>query len=279
MVTFKPSVRDSFSDRNGLNVINKTIQKDDLDERTRNEIINFVDLLIKDSSRRCLQDEMFDFIYKRIFYVTDDEIPSHFYEKRQYVIDGIKWKWEYHEIFSFLEEFFRWCKEKLHIDEIYNIANSIFERECVGYRFVDGLIVDVIDEQEIKEIEDALNCKYSACKKSITKALDLLYNRENPDYDNSVKESISAIESMCNIILETNNATLGEALNKLEKQGFKIHGALKNAFSSLYGYTSNKSGIRHNNGLDENVSFEEAKFMLVTCSTFLNYLIEIYEKK
>ena len=148
-----------------------------------------------------------------------------------------------------------------------------------GYRFINGEVTDIIDSEEIKEIEEALDTEYSACKKSITKALNLLYDRENPDYSNSVKESISAIESMCNIILGTKNSTLGEALNKLEKNGLKIHGAMKNAFSALYGYTSDKSGIRHNLGVDEKTTFEEAKYMLVSCSAFLNYLIQIYENQ
>ena len=139
-------------------------------------------------------------------------------------------------------------------------------------------ITDIINDEEIKEIEEALDTKYSACSESINKALNLLYNRDNPDYSNSVKESISAIEAICNIILGTNNATLGEALKRLEKNGFEIHSAMKNAFISLYGYTSDKSGIRHNNGVDENTTFEEAKYMLVSCSAFLNYLIQIYEK-
>ena len=82
---------------------------------------------------------------------------------------------------------------------------------------------------------------------------------------------------MCNIILGTKKSTLGAALNELEKNGVKIHGAMKNAFSSLYGYTSDKSGIRHNLGVDENTTFEEAKYMLVSCSAFLNYLIQIYK--
>ncbi len=52
----------------------------------------------------------------------------------------------------------------------------------------------------------------------------------------------------------------------------------KEAFNKLYGYTSDKSGIRHNGGVDENTTFEEAQYMLVSCSAFLNYLICIYEK-
>jgi hypothetical protein len=52
-----------------------------------------------------------------------------------------------------------------------------------------------------------------------------------------------------------------------------LHPALEAAFTKLYGYTSDAKGIRH--ALlddDEVVTFEEAKFMLVACSAFINYV-------
>lgn len=278
MIAYKPKVRGSFSDRNKIETINTIIQKDDLDSRTRNGIVNLVDFLIETLDYKFSLNVFYEYIYKEIFFLTSDEIPSSFSEKREHITDGIKILWEYHEIFSFLEAILKWYNDKYYDDSLYTVFNNLFEKECVGYRFINGEITDIIDDEEIQEIEQALDSNYSACKKSITKALNLLYNREKPDYSNSVKESISAIESMCNIILGTENSTLGEALNKLEKNGVKIHGAMKSAFSSLYGYTSNKSGIRHNLGVDENTTFEEAKYMLVSCSAFLNYLIQIYEK-
>lgn len=277
MIAYKPKVRGAFSDRNKIETINIIIQKDDLDSRTRNGIVNLVDFLIETLKHKYSLDDFYEYIYKVIFCLTSDEIPYYPSEQRKHITDGIKSEWKYHEIFSFLEAILKWYKDKYYDDTIYTIFNSLFEKECVGYRFINGEVTDIIDEEEIQEIEQALDNNYSACKKSITKALNLLYNREKPDYSNSVKESISAIESMCNIILGTKKSTLGEALNKLEKNGVKIHGAMKSAFSSLYGYTSDKSGIRHNSGIDENTTFEEAKYMLVSCSAFLNYLIQIYE--
>lgn len=277
MIAYKPKVRGAFSDRNKIETINIIIQKDDLDSRTRNGIVNLVDFLIETLEHKHSLDDFYEYIYKAIFCLTSDEIPYYPSEQRKHITDGIKSEWKYHEIFSFLEAILKWYKDKYYDDTIYTIFNSLFEKECVGYRFINGEVTDIIDEEQIQEIEQALDNNYSACKKSITKALNLLYNREKPDYSNSVKESISAIESMCNIILGTKKSTLGEALNKLEKNGVKIHGAMKSAFSSLYGYTSDKSGIRHNSGIDENTTFEEAKYMLVSCSAFLNYLIQIYE--
>lgn len=279
MITFKPSVRGAFSDRNEIDKINTIIQKDNLDSRTRNGIVNLIDFLIETCNNKHSIEGFYEYVYKGIFCLTEDELPYYPSDKRKNIVDGIKNEWEYHEIFTFLEAILNWYKNRHNDDTVYNIFNKLFEKECVGYRFINGEITDIIDSKEIKEIEEALKTEYSACKKSMTKALNLLYNRENPDYSNSVKESISAIESMCNIILGTKNSTLGEALNKLEKNGLKIHGAMKNAFSALYGYTSDKSGIRHNLGIDEKTTFEEAKYMLVSCSAFLNYLIQIYENQ
>ena len=278
MLTFKPKVRGSFSDRYEKAKINTIIQKDNLDERTRNSIVNIFDIIINICNKKISLTEMYEYIFKYIFFVTEDEIPYDKYEQRKVIVNGIKKDWAYYDVFSFLESFLNWYSDKFYDYEVYNIFNNVFESECVGYRFVDKKITDIINDEEIKEIEEAINSKYSSCRKCISKALNLLYNREKPDYSNSVKESISSIESMCNIILDSKSSTLGEALNKLEKKGFKIHGAMKSAFSSLYGYTSDKSGIRHNLGIDENTTFEEAKYMLVACSAFLNYLIQIYEK-
>lgn len=279
MMTFKPRVRGAFADRNEITKINTIIQKDSLDDRTRNSIVNIIDVMLEICREKLGLTETYSYIFKYIFYVTADEIPYYAGDKRKVIVEGVKKDWTYSDIFSFLEAFLDWYIEKTFDDEVYSIFNTVFEKECVGYRFINGKVTDIIDSEEIKEIEEALDTEYSACKKSITKALNLLYDRENSDYSNSVKESISAIESMCNIILGTKNSTLGEALNKLEKNGLKIHGAMKNAFSALYGYTSDKSGIRHNLGVDEKTTFEEAKYMLVSCSAFLNYLIQIYENQ
>ena len=278
MVDYKPKVRGGFSDRNKQCPINTIIQKDNLDERTRNAIVNLVDFIIEHCERNGEGEYFYQYVYKTVFCLTSDDIPSYESAKREKIVNGIKTNWKYYDVFSFLEAILEWYDRTFSGCPYYVLCNNIFKRECVGYRFIDGKIVYIIDPCEIDEIEEALNIKYTACKKCIKKALNLLYDRDNPDYSNSVKESISSIEAMCNIILGTKNVTLGQALNKMEESGLKIHSAMKNAYKALYGYTSDKSGIRHNSGLDENTTFEEAKYMLVSCSAFLNYLIQIYEK-
>ena len=144
---------------------------------------------------------------------------------------------------------------------------------------VKDRVTAITDPIEIKEIEDCLDIQFQGAKSHIQKALGFLADREHKDYKNCIKESISAVESICEIIVEDTNATLGKALKALKDKKIGIHPALEKAFSSLYGYTSDEGGIRHAEGLFESdVSFEEAKYMLVSCCAFVNYLIAEYGK-
>jgi hypothetical protein len=66
---------------------------------------------------------------------------------------------------------------------------------------------------------------------------------------------------------------LKDALDAIERK-VPLHGAMKKGFLSLYGYTSDEDGIRpRNHGCADRLGFDEAKFMLVSCSAFANFLI------
>ena len=161
----------------------------------------------------------------------------------------------------------------------YIFYNQVFEKEYVGYRFVNGTITPITDSTEISVIEDVIASSFDVVRTHIDKALRFLSDRDAPDYANSIKESISAVERMCSIILGK-ATTLGDALKHLEDSGVKIHPALKRAFSQLYGYTSDASGIRHAGELGgKDSTFEEAKFMLVSCCAFVNYLTGVMAKQ
>ncbi len=54
-----------------------------------------------------------------------------------------------------------------------------------------------------------------------------------------------------------------------------MHPALEAAFTKLYDYTSDAKGIRHALLDEDRVTFEEAKFMLVACSAFVNYVRDV----
>jgi hypothetical protein len=182
-------------------------------------------------------------------------------------------KCEWDEIYDLLEFMVAYYPEKEVNEHFMDACNEVLESELSAYRFVGEQITQITSKEEISEIEEALETPFRNVNTHIEKALKLMSDRKSPDYRNSIKESISAVEALCRIIASDRNATLGQALKKIEDK-MPLHGALKNAFSNLYGYTSSAEGIRHAL-LDEKVglSFEDAKFMLVSCSAFINYLI------
>jgi hypothetical protein len=81
------------------------------------------------------------------------------------------------------------------------------------------------------------------------------------------------VESLVAEVTGTEKGTLGQLLKKLEDK-VGIHPALKTAFSNLYGFTSDKGGIRHALMDTETIRFEDAKFFLVVCSAFVNFIKE-----
>lgn len=154
------------------------------------------------------------------------------------------------------------------------LLNSAFERLNFAYRIINDEIVEITSEQEIKTIEIAIDNSARNVKMHLNRALELYAQRPDGDYRNSIKESISAVEAFCRE--KTGENTLGKALNKLEKNGIVFPDVLKHAFDKLYAYTNQPdAGIRHALMDDTGVytpKAEEAIFMLVSCSAFINYL-------
>ena len=186
---------------------------------------------------------------------------------------------EWYTIYDFIEKYLLICNED-KVDKMQSEFNRILEEEVSAYRILEKKVIPITNKSELLTIEEAKNSDFDSVKIHIDKALGLFAERRNPDYENSIKESISAVESMCCIItgLTGKNATLGNTLKKLKENGVHIHQAMEKAFLSLYGYTSDEDGIRHG-GIDfRNAPSEDAKYMLISCSAFINYLTEKWRK-
>ena len=181
----------------------------------------------------------------------------------------------WYRIYDFIEKYLR-VTDSEKTQRLTIEFNRILEEEVAPYRILNGLVVPIIGKSELNSISETIDLEYESVSKHMTKALELYSDRKKPDYENSVKESISSVESMCSIItgLSGGAATLGNTLKKLKENGVNIHPALENAFKQLYGYTSDSGGIRHGSIEFVNVASEDAKYMLVSCSAFVNYLTE-----
>ncbi|WP_131027522.1 AbiJ-NTD4 domain-containing protein [Klebsiella variicola] len=267
-----------FSQRYGYVKVEDVFQLNDLNEETRKAIWNYLYLGLfsnrglQDRPTRCAQS-----IWIHYFNNPADNIPA--YDRdftyansllttiKEYIYEA---KW--FNVFDLLEELLDYTSDFYQFD-LGEYINAVFEKYGVGYRVIDGLITPISDEVEIESIEGALANNTESARNHFTRALELMADREQPDYRNSIKESISAIESLCKKISGNEKGTLGDCLKTIEDKGH-IHPAMKRAFQQLYGYTSDQGGIRHALTDDsEEPTLEEARYMLVICSAFSNYLV------
>lgn len=294
----KVSRRGGFSDRNRIKPENTEIQLKEFDSRTRVQLQNMLNELYSEvygdiSYRRDNIQEFFRYVVGDIYSepvdikerISDtnlwnkisETIMQADYDDVLTLIEAIIQYWDKY-LKENSDDYYDEYNKKYREQSVFEFVNLCFEREYVGYRFVDGLIVPISDQYEIGAIEQVISCKYDVVREHISKANGLLADRRQPDYENSIKESISAVEAMCEILtgIKGKDASLGRMLKKLEENGIVIHPSLRSAFSALYGYTSDAKGIRHAGDIKGSPStFEEAKYMVISCSAFINYLIGV----
>lgn len=284
-------VRNGFSDENGLLSVCKTMQIDEFDDDTRIQMSNALFRVLEtylDSPGRLIENGMPDVDADVMFCksllndvfcepaVLGKDFERYGWRSIFTKIDDVIKNAVYNEVLDIIQYCCGWIEIRLYIERgsVFSKLNRLFEREYVGFRFMHGRIVPITGEEEIDAIESACANPYDGCRAQIQKAVGFLSDRKHPDYKNCIKESISAVESICKVIANDDNGTLTSAINRLEKQGTEIHPNLRVAFENLYKYTCKQGGIRRAEKENEsNVTFEEAKFMLVTCSAFINYLI------
>lgn len=187
-------------------------------------------------------------------------------------------KW--YEVFDLLEALYPFA-DNLKNGEANAFAsecNRVFEMERSAYRFVGGHIVPVTNQSEIGEIEEAMVSPSDAVADQIRSALSKLSDKKNPDYRNCIKESIGAVETAARLAAGDPKGTLGSLLRDLKKK-LNLHPAQVEGFQKLYGFTSDdKSGIRHAMMDKDDLTSDDARFMLVTCSAFANYLLRLAER-
>ena len=213
-------------------------------------------------------------------------VPYKFPENRKIKeVNASALQWElqnshhWYTIFDFIDRYLAISIAETR-EEMSKVFNRILEDEVSGYRVVNNHVIPIINNSEIQAIQSAIKTPFQSVNNHIAKATSLYADRQKPDYENSVKESISAVEAMCCTItgMEGRNASLGNAIKKLKNKGVIVHPFMEEAFTSLYKYTSNSDGIRHGGIEYTNVPSEDAKYMLVSCSAFVNYLTEKWRK-
>ena len=171
------------------------------------------------------------------------------------------------DVYSFVE----FSLDSLNQDQSTRLEkrlNKVFQDEGVQYQIINGTVNSLLSEIEMDEISTAQGLGKTSSA-HISKAIELFNKRPTPDYSNSIKESISAVESIAKEICGDDSAVLSDAVKKME-----LHPALSQGIVKIYAWTSDEGGIRHSlkEGEDSTHGEPEARYLLVLCSALVSFL-------
>lgn len=259
-----------FSERNGLSPALAQLRPDAMPTPLRNSLWNELDEWFRDQD----MSQVTYAFWKYFFKAPTDQIPTRHFVEVSYEPARLEIKKQFlnaswHQVYSLLE--FAFTLDRFGM--LSKAVDTVMRREMAAYRVLDKQFVQITDDSEIEALSAALSHtgKFGPVSQHISTALSHLSDRTKPDYRNSVKESISAVESIARILCDKPNATLDDALKAVSKT-HHLHPALTKGFLSLYGYTSDADGIRHSLMMETDLSQDDAKFFLMACTSFVNYL-------
>lgn len=272
----------------GLVPLSKKIQIDSMDDDLRNGLWNAIHSGILSTIIRRGNNLSAHYTFTGIFtqiWADFLKIPVAIPTYAASAVEELADRFEvftWHRVYDFVEFMISVARANnghFNSDKIEETLMVVLERECSGYRVIDHQFAPITNPVEIAEIDEAMQSgeqltALGGANTHLKTALTFLSDKQRPDYRNSIKESISAVESACKVIAQKKNAELSSALDRI-KGKLEIHAALEQGFKKIYGYTSDEGGIRH--ALTEEslkVEFEDAKFMLISCSAFINYLVQ-----
>lgn len=205
----------------------------------------------------------------------DHKMADEFISSAEFQIKQVKQifvKGNYIDLFGFVQWVLRHPEKPYELDR--KVAWAL-EASRAAYTLIDGdTIVPIGSEAEASTIEQAFadlkRTEFNGARAHLSAAGSSLTSGQ---YADSIRESIHAVELVARV-LDPAAKTLSPALVQLEKK-IKLHPALRNGFSNLYGFTNDEKGIRHPL-LDEPVSVADetdALYMFGSCAAFVSYLI------
>jgi len=269
-----------------LREVRSVIQTDSLDDGTRVELWNVIHLIsrvLEDDSRASYTGGPLRSVLHALWAwdmgrPADEQPADHIVWRyiKEMVLDG-----PWNEAFDIIEavvgrldQFGKPGQRAQSAEGWVGIFNDRFEDFLVGYRFIGLEITPIDTSEQATAISEALEATEGVpgARHHLSRAVELLADREDPDYPNSITESISAVEALGRSL--TGASTLGAALKQLEAAGVPTHSALQSAWVKMYGWASDADGLRHGGSETPNVDQALAKYVLITSSAFVSYLTE-----
>jgi hypothetical protein len=280
----------SFSERYGYKTP-KTLELEGMSDELRNRIKNwfqnayeYINRSEKSAGKEVIKN-LWDAFFKEDIDLIRRPTMGWMVKKPLELIKDKFSQLQWNEVWDFVEFVFNQCfslipQSNIAKKQFSKSLNQILEEEKAGYRVICckdmWYVTPIISPQEIEEIEKASNHSgpYQPVAGCIAAAVEHYRKRPQAEYEDSLKDSILALEALVKRMVSPKGA-FSELVEEL-----KIHGALKEALKKLYGWASDVNKARHDKGEIPqekvpiySVGEPEARLALVLASALTNYLI------
>lgn len=182
------------------------------------------------------------------------------------------------------EEMYEGAPGNIRVDEFSYDAyragvNGLFEMHQVGWRLnaksqLESALPKALSER-IDGVETSLD-RFHAAREHFVKAKTYALGVHR-DYENSIKESVSAFESVGRVIYEQ-TSTLGDVLNRMKKEKV-IPVMLISVMEKFYAYANAEPGVRHGGVLAPSSLEMDAEIAMHLSAAFIRYAIEVKLQK
>jgi hypothetical protein len=177
---------------------------------------------------------------------------------------------------------FQLTKPKVEVQAfIAEEMQRLFEEEGLAFEFTDGLVrrrgrkhtVDVTTRAQVVLGDSRL----AGARKHYDKALSFFRNPTKPDYENSVKEAVCAVEAAGKSLFPVANAaTLGDFAKWLAStKDIRVPKALIQTITGIYAYRSGGDGVGHGGSAGGAATAEVAEYVLAVCASQIIYLVDV----
>lgn len=170
--------------------------------------------------------------------------------------------------------------EKYRFRAYRQAVNELFSEHRVEWRVnVDGMLEAALPkdlEERVANTEAEVLKDFQPARQHYAKARRYILS-PNRDPENSIKESVSAVESICRTIYPR-ASTLGAALKEMQTDKL-ISPMLITVFEKFYAYANAAPAVRHGSREPSSVLEIDAELALHISAAFIRAIIAQYERR
>lgn len=206
-----------------------------------------------------------------------DDLPTDDHRQIEFLKKWILEKAQWYEVYELIEDAPSLANARESVSNAWpELWNRHLERVGSPYRFIDKSLAPITSTEEMVNIARAAShpAPYDAAAEHIATAIEYFGKRPNPDFENSIKESASAMESAICVAAGVTPGNFTAACTKFREK-YDVHPALMESAKKLFGYANDEQGVRHAaTDAESAVDFEEAQLVLVQASSWVNYVVQ-----